>query len=480
MSQYFTGDWADFTTCSGAACGDWTLRYRTNTPFSPANPVVTPASGASDWTALTWNDVDGDANRGNVELLLKASFSATPRHFAIVRGSGADESATLYSLYAGGTALRVYYCSGTDTPTQVATVARTHTAGVSYWFRFRINGSGPTTVQAKSWSGLITDEPAGWQINTTDSSGPTAAGWVGPSDYNLGGSVTITQFGVGTNGDSAPDTAPSSGATGTLAATETGSDTASFAGDVVVSGTLAASETGSDTAAFAGDVYITGTLAATESGSDTAAFTGTSAVVTTGTLAATETGSDTAAFAGDVLIDGALAATESGSDTAAFAGDVYVTGTLAATESGSDTAAFTGTAAAAISGTLAATESGSDTASFTNVATAPSVSSGGGGGGTDRPAPRRKVLETRYTPKVEAPRGKLFEDSVESAAKELGLAKGTSPQEVAVAAAKEVFKPAPAAAKATITAALSAPEASDDPLDPALIAHNNEFLLLLD
>ena len=217
MSQYFTGDWADFTTCSGAACGDWTLRYRTNTPFSPANPVVTPASGASDWTALTWNDVDGDANRGNVELLLKASFSATPRHFAIVRGSGADESATLYSLYAGGTALRVYYCSGTDTPTQVATVARTHTAGVSYWFRFRINGSGPTTVQAKSWSGLITDEPAGWQIDTTDSSGPTAAGWVGPSDYNLGGGATITQFGVGTNGDSAPDTAPSSGADLTIA-----------------------------------------------------------------------------------------------------------------------------------------------------------------------------------------------------------------------------------------------------------------------
>lgn len=211
MSQYFTGDWADFTTCSGAACGDWTLRYRTSTPFSPANPVVTPGSGASDWTALTWNDVDGDANRGNVELLFKASLSATPRHVAIVRGSGADESASLYSIYLGGTALRVYYCAGTDTPTQVATVARTHSVGATYWVRFRINGSGPTTVQAKSWTGLITDEPGTWQIDTTDSSGPTAAGWIGPSDYNLGGGATIYQFGVGTNGDSAPDTAPSSG-----------------------------------------------------------------------------------------------------------------------------------------------------------------------------------------------------------------------------------------------------------------------------
>lgn len=159
------------------------------------------------------------------------------------------------------------------------------------------------------------------------------------------------------------------GITGTLAATETGSDTAAFAGDVYITGTLSASETGADTASFAGDVFITGTLAASETGADTASFTGTSAVVTTGYLAATETSSDTAAFAGDVYVSGTLAATESGTDTAAFSGDVLIDGTLAATESGSDTAAFTGTAAAAISGTLAASEEGADTAAFTNVTT---------------------------------------------------------------------------------------------------------------
>lgn len=482
MTQYFTGDFADFTTCTGADCGDWTKRIKTTPAWTPANPLVTTQATSLDWAVLSWDDIDGDANRGNVEVLFIARSATWPRYIAIVRGAGTDEASAHYAIRAGGTTLRVDYCNGSDTPTQISSVSKTHNTSTDYWFRFRINGSGPTSVKAKSWSGLITDEPGTWDIDTTDSSGPTAAGWIGFGDYSLGGSVSISQFGVGTNGDSAPDTAPSSGITGTLAATESGSDTASFAGDVYVSGTLATSETGSDTAAFAGDVYITGTLAATESGADTAAFSGTSAVVSSGTLAATETGSDTAAFAGDVLIDGTLAATESGSDTAAFAGDVLIDGTLAATESGSDTAAFLGTAAAAISGVLEATESGSDTASFTNVTTAPSTSSsGGGGGGTYRtPEPRRKVLETRYTPKVEAPRGKLFEDSVESAAKELGLAKGTPPQEIAVAAAKEVFKPAPAAAKATITAALAASDSSEDPLDPALIAHNNEFLLLLD
>lgn len=157
---------------------------------------------------------------------------------------------------------------------------------------------------------------------------------------------------------------------GALAATESGADTAAFAGDVLVQGTLAATESGSDTAALAGDVLVQGALAATESGSDTAAFLGSGALpAITGTLAATESGSDTAALAGDVLVQGALAATESGADVAAFAGALSggpVAGTLAATETGSDTASIAGDVL--ITGALAATESGSDTAAFTSGA----------------------------------------------------------------------------------------------------------------
>lgn len=149
-------------------------------------------------------------------------------------------------------------------------------------------------------------------------------------------------------------------ATGSLAATETGADTASLSGDVLVAGALAVTETGADTAALVGDVLVTGTLAATESGSDTAALTGD--VLVGGALAVTETGADTAALAGDVLIDGALAAVESGADTAAFSGAVPVVGTLAATETGSDTAALAGYVP--VLGLLAATETGADTAAL--------------------------------------------------------------------------------------------------------------------
>lgn len=86
-----------------------------------------------------------------------------------------------------------------------------------------------------------------------------------------------------------------SGSTGTLAATESGSDTAALAGDVLVEGSLAATESGSDTATFAGVALVSGALAATEAANDSAAVSG--VVLVTGALDATETGSDTAAFA---------------------------------------------------------------------------------------------------------------------------------------------------------------------------------------
>lgn len=153
--------------------------------------------------------------------------------------------------------------------------------------------------------------------------------------------------------------------TGSISATETGSDTASASGKVAVSGALSATETGSDTAAFNGlvtDPPITGSLAATETGSDTASFTGEVSAFNHGSLAATEVGSDTAAVTAKVLVSGSLAVTETGTDTASLSGSVLVTGSLAAQESGSDSAALSGQVI--VSGQLSANETGSDAASF--------------------------------------------------------------------------------------------------------------------
>lgn len=176
-------------------------------------------------------------------------------------------------------------------------------------------------------------------------------------------------------------TSAPAGVTGTLAATETGSDTLASTGDVVVQGTLAATETGSDTLASTGDVVVQGalsavetgadalastgtvlvqgSLSATEIGSDTLASSGTVGNVVTGMLSAAETGSDTATISGKVIVHGALSATETGSDALSSTGNVFVQGTLAAAESGSDTIVSTGKLI--VTGVLNATETGSDT-----------------------------------------------------------------------------------------------------------------------
>ena len=64
------------------------------------------------------------------------------------------------------------------------------------------------------------------------------------------------------------------GATGSFAVTESGSDTASFTGDVIIAGAFAPAESGSDTPSFSGLVKVSGSFALTESGADTALFEG--------------------------------------------------------------------------------------------------------------------------------------------------------------------------------------------------------------
>lgn len=150
--------------------------------------------------------------------------------------------------------------------------------------------------------------------------------------------------------------------TGSLATTETGADSASISGKVIVSGSINATESGNDSAAISGKVLISGSLAATESGSDTAALSG--KVIVFGSLSATESGSDSASISGNVLVSGSISATESGVDVAAILGKIFVSGSLNASETGQDIANFYGSALPPVTGSLDATEVGQDTASF--------------------------------------------------------------------------------------------------------------------
>lgn len=224
MTTYFTDDFADFSTCSAGDCGDWTERYNAGYWTVSSGDVVYPIGKSNDWTALTWDDLDGDANRDNIELLFKlttssSALTATVVPYGIARGSGSDEAETHYLFAARDTGIRVLYCSGSSTQNLIANVLLSLSASTTYWFRFRVNGSGPTSLKLKVWADGDS-EPGTWNIDTTDTSGPTAAGWSGPATYGLTNPNlnTLLQIGVGTNGDTAP-AAATGGATTLDAAT---------------------------------------------------------------------------------------------------------------------------------------------------------------------------------------------------------------------------------------------------------------------
>jgi hypothetical protein len=214
-----------------------------------------------------------------------------------------------------------------------------------------------------------------------------------PNQFNIGSVANLNQFGNGdvaltlfynralTNAEIASisrnpwqvfasqsqhlplDIISSSSITGTLAATETGSDSFASTGAVRVSGSLAATETGSDSFDSTGAVRVAGSLATTEVGADS--FAGSGGGIVAGSLAATETGADSFASTGAVRVAGSLAATETGADSFASTGAVQVAGSLAATEVGADSFASTG--AVQVAGSLAATETGTDSFAATGA-----------------------------------------------------------------------------------------------------------------
>lgn len=232
---------------------------------------------------------------------------------------------------------------------------------------------------------------------------------------------------------------------------------------------------------------VIGSLAATETGADTAAFAG--KVIVRGTIAATESGVDIAAFAGDVLVQGALAASETGSDAAAIVGKVIVQGALAASESGVDVAQFTGSVSTSgITGTLAAVEAGDDVAAFAGTVSQPQQALHGR---AVRKRPRGKVVtfedELPPAPVAELPkpaiRASIAGDvalvaRIDAARVEL---ERVAALDAAEQAANEIYRQTLAALQAEYTAALDALELARQ-REAAIIARlrdEDDFMLLL-
>jgi hypothetical protein len=212
MAQYFTDDWSSLT--------GWTNQYK-SASWTAAADLDNPSTViTTDWCALTQDSVTSDGDNDDVDLLAVVNIASlgSRRYPLIGRGSGADESATHYAVALLTSNIRIYYCSGSDAPVYItgAEGSISISVGNDYWLRLRING---TAVKAKIWSGAAGDEPGGagsdsnWNVSTTDST-ISGTGWAGPAVYgvNTVGFQTWKQLGVGTNGDTAPSSAPAAAA----------------------------------------------------------------------------------------------------------------------------------------------------------------------------------------------------------------------------------------------------------------------------
>jgi len=152
--------------------------------------------------AASWDDVDGDSARDNVELLTLVQMVGVAASDAcaglVARGSGTADSENGYRAYLQGSGFGVNkYVSGASTSLDFySTPLKDKTW---YFLRFRVYG---TSIRAKLWELGVT-EPDDWQISVTDSS-VTGTGWVGLAGYSTACAAEYACLGVGTGGEKAP------------------------------------------------------------------------------------------------------------------------------------------------------------------------------------------------------------------------------------------------------------------------------------
>ena len=211
MAQYYT-DFSEYTT--GVQPSDFTERWDAAAATSTVETVLGTTGGkvlevvATDGpAALSWDKIDSDPDRADVEILTRTRRMTSRRRYTmgvLARGVNAEATRTGYIPTIGEYYAIDRYLSGNFS--SLSTAFFVPTFEVWYYLRVRFNG---TSIKLRAWSGAIVDEPATWDLETTNSD-IAAAGWVGFFNF-FDITVEYDILSVGTNGDSAPSTAPVTG-----------------------------------------------------------------------------------------------------------------------------------------------------------------------------------------------------------------------------------------------------------------------------
>lgn len=218
MTQYFT-NFADDTV--GNAPLNWTKRWSTadTTAIIVADAFAASGqalrlyqtTGATDEKkGISWDLVDADANRATCEVYARIKVVGTGRNNRTAaifgRGNGAQASEDIgtgrITSANPTTTTAQWFLAGASLATDAGTISTDIVQNDIVNLLLTITG---TTVSVKAWEDGQS-EPGAADATITNASAPTAAGWIGMLcqqniavfDFYLG------EFGVGTNGDSAP------------------------------------------------------------------------------------------------------------------------------------------------------------------------------------------------------------------------------------------------------------------------------------
>jgi hypothetical protein len=214
MAQYFT---AFNESPTGAFPSDWTQEYASVStksvivdPSNAANKVLKIASdsGSFDRDVITWDKIVAGTETEDYELLARYYIDQLfgSRLWLAGAVSGSDGSETVYVGVDRPNDYRVEvvkYVAGAFTSVAENTASYVDYTGQYAWLRVRKSG---TSLKLRRWPDTDS-EPSSWDIETTDSS-ITAGGKVGIgfiSQESAGDFAYFDKFGVGTNGDSAPN-----------------------------------------------------------------------------------------------------------------------------------------------------------------------------------------------------------------------------------------------------------------------------------
>ncbi len=227
LDEGTTGIFASDFTSRYASTSDWTIEAEAD---AEDNRVFETDGSGSGRQGVSWDDIDGDANRDDIELVVR--FRVDQDDDAIwelfARGSGSDGSENHYLLSVSNGGFVTIYRVVAGVASILASFDADGPNTSPWWFhtggdvgpsfsitppnewlyaRFRINGTGATVnLKARIW-GDGQEEGADWNLdfNDTNAARITAVGWCGFGRSQHGNELTQYDYlGVGTNGDTAP------------------------------------------------------------------------------------------------------------------------------------------------------------------------------------------------------------------------------------------------------------------------------------